>query len=55
MVIDDKIKQEMMLYYNERAEEYDEIYLEKGHTSIGPNVYKRDVIKVFEIIQGLNK
>ncbi len=22
----------------------------KGHTSIGPNVYKRDVIKVFEMI-----
>jgi hypothetical protein len=29
MVIDDEIKQEMMSYYNERAEEDDEIYLEK--------------------------
>ena len=28
----------MMSYYNERAEKYDEIYLEKGHANIGPNV-----------------
>jgi hypothetical protein len=50
MVIDDEIKQEMMSYYNERAEEDDEIYLKKGRTSIGPNVNKRDVIKISEMI-----
>ena len=50
MVIDDKIKQEMMSYYNERAEEYDKIYLGKEYAIIDPDVYKKDVIKVSEMV-----
>ena len=55
MVIDDKIKQEMMLYYNERAEEYDQIYLGKEYATIDPDVYKRDVVKVSKMISRFGK
>jgi len=55
MVIDDKIKQEMMLYYNERAEEYDQIFFGKGHINIDPDVYKKDVIKVSEMVSRFGK
>ncbi len=55
MVIDDKIKQEMMLYYNERAEEYDQTFFGKGHINIDPDVYKKDVVKVSEMISRFGK
>lgn len=55
MVIDDKIKQEMMSYYSERAEEYDQIYLGKEYATIDPDVYKEDVIKVSEMISRFGK
>jgi ubiquinone/menaquinone biosynthesis C-methylase UbiE len=50
MVTDDKIIREMMSYYDERAEEYDEIYLGKGHTTIDPDAYRKDVAKVSEMV-----
>ena len=55
MIMDDKIRQEMMLYYDERAEEYDEIYLGKGHTTIDPDVYKKDVAKVAKMVSNFGK
>ena len=48
--MDDKIIREMMSYYDERAEEYDEIYLGKGHTTIDPDVYRQDVAKASEMV-----
>jgi ubiquinone/menaquinone biosynthesis C-methylase UbiE len=55
MVTDDKIIREMMSYYDERAEEYDEIYLGKGHTTIDPDVYRKDVAKVSEMVSRFGK
>jgi ubiquinone/menaquinone biosynthesis C-methylase UbiE len=55
MITDDEIRQGMMSYYSERADEYDEIYLGKGHATIDPDAYKRDVAKVFEIASGFGK
>lgn len=55
MVTDDKIKPEMMSYYSERAEEYDQIFFGKGHINIDPDVYKKNVIKVSEIISRFGK
>jgi len=48
--MDDRIVREMMVYYDERAEEYDEIYLGRGHTTIDPDVYRKDVAKVSELV-----
>src|SRR4030065_584313 len=50
------LKKSMNLYYDERANEYDEIYtLGAGPASItDPNVYKQDVIKVKESIKKQN-
>jgi ubiquinone/menaquinone biosynthesis C-methylase UbiE len=55
MVMDDKIIREMMSYYDERAEEYDEIYLGKGHTTIDADVYRKDVAKVSEMVSRFGK
>jgi len=44
-----------MSYYDERAEEYDEIYLGKGHTTIDPDVYKNDVAKVSAVVSRFGK
>jgi ubiquinone/menaquinone biosynthesis C-methylase UbiE len=55
MVTDDKIIREMMSYYDERAEEYDGIYLGKGHTTIDPEIYRKDVTKVSEMVSGFGK
>lgn len=43
------IKEEIMSYYNERAEEYDEIYMGKGHVTLDSSVYLKDVIKASEM------
>jgi ubiquinone/menaquinone biosynthesis C-methylase UbiE len=40
----------MRSYYDERAEEYDEIYLGKGHTTIDADVYEEDVAKACEVV-----
>jgi ubiquinone/menaquinone biosynthesis C-methylase UbiE len=55
MVTDDKIILEMMSYYDERAEEYDEIYLGKGHTTIAADLYRKDVAKVSEMVSRFGK
>ena len=55
MVTDDKIIREMMSYYDERAEEYDEIYLGKGHTTIDADVYRKDVARVCEMVSRFGK
>ena len=55
MVTDDKTIREMMSYYDERAEEYDEIYLGKGHTTIDADVYRKDVAKVSEMVSRFGK
>jgi ubiquinone/menaquinone biosynthesis C-methylase UbiE len=55
MVTDDKIIREMMSYYDERAEEYDEIYLGKGHSTIDADVYRKDVAKVSELVSRFGK
>ncbi len=52
--MDDKIHKEMMCYYHERAEEYDELY--KGiigrtrHVTINPQVYRQDIAKTSEMV-----
>ena len=55
MVTDDNIIREMMPYYDERAEEYDEIYLGKSHTTIDADVYRKDVAKVSEMVSSFGK
>ncbi len=49
-MVDDGVRWEMMVYYDERAEEYDRIYLGKGHVTIDPGVYKEDVAKASEMV-----
>jgi ubiquinone/menaquinone biosynthesis C-methylase UbiE len=53
--MDDNIIREMMSYYDERAEEYDGIYLGKGHTTIDPDVYRKDVAKTSEMVSRFGK
>ena len=55
MVTDDSIIREMMSYYDERAEEYDEIYLGKSHTTINADVYRKDVANVSEMVSRFGK
>jgi len=55
MVMDDKVIREMMSYYDERAEKYDEIYLGESHTTIDADVYRKDVAKVSELVSKFGK
>ena len=55
MVTDDNIIREMMSYYDERTEEYDEIYLGKSHTTIDTDVYRKDVANVSEMVSRFGK
>jgi ubiquinone/menaquinone biosynthesis C-methylase UbiE len=55
MIMDDQIGQGMLSYYDERADEYDEIYLGKGHATIDPDVYERDVAKISEMVSKFGK
>ena len=55
MVIGDGISWEMMVYYDERAEEYDQIYLGRGHATINPDAYKKDVAKASEMVSRFGK
>jgi len=55
MVTDDNIIREMMSYYDERAEEYDKIYLGKSHTTIDADVYRKDVANVSEMVSRFGK
>ncbi len=52
---DENITREMMAYYNERAQEYDEIYRGKGHVTLDSSVYQQDVIKASEMASGFGK
>jgi len=46
-----RLSKEMMSYYDERAREYDEIYLGKGPASIpDPIAYKNEVTKISRIV-----
>ncbi len=53
--MDDKLKQEMMSYYDERAQEYDEIYIGKGPAIPGSAAYKNDVTKISEMISAFGR
>ncbi|KYK37830.1 MAG: hypothetical protein AYK18_08815 [Theionarchaea archaeon DG-70] len=50
MGLNEKIKREIETYYNERAEEYDRIYMGKGHVTLNPRIYLEDVAKTSEIV-----
>ncbi|MGQ4914478.1 MAG: hypothetical protein ACP6IU_06955, partial [Candidatus Asgardarchaeia archaeon] len=49
------IKQELMVYYDERAYEYDEIYQGRGPAIPDSDVYKNDVEKIKEIVSAFGK
>lgn len=55
MVVDDNVKQVLLTYYDERAEEYDDIYLGLGHLTLDPDLYKKDVAEVSEMVSGFGK
>jgi ubiquinone/menaquinone biosynthesis C-methylase UbiE len=55
MVMDNNIIREMMSYYDERADTYDEIYLGRGHTTIDPDVYQKDVATVSTMVSDFGK
>jgi ubiquinone/menaquinone biosynthesis C-methylase UbiE len=50
--VDNRIKKEMISYYNERAEEYDDLYIGEGHFTLDPDIYLKDVTKVSEMASG---
>lgn len=52
---DENITHEMMAYYNERAQEYDEIYRGKGHVTLDSSVYQQDVMKTSEMASSFGK
>jgi ubiquinone/menaquinone biosynthesis C-methylase UbiE len=49
------IKDEMMEYYDERADEFDEIYEGKGPASFPSDYYKRDVEDIGIFMKGFGK
>jgi ubiquinone/menaquinone biosynthesis C-methylase UbiE len=53
--MEDDTMREMMSYYDARAEEYDEIYMGKGHITIDADVFVSDVAKVAEMVSGFGK
>lgn len=53
--MDDKPKQEMISYYDERAQEYDEIYLGKGPAIPDTVAYKNDVTKIREVVSAFGR
>ncbi|MCK4310002.1 MAG: class I SAM-dependent methyltransferase [Methanomicrobia archaeon] len=50
--MDNEVKKEMISYYNERAEEYDDLYIGKSHFTLDPCIYLKDVTKVSEMTSG---
>lgn len=46
----DELEQEMMSYYEERAPEYDEVYVGKGPAILDPIVYKADVDEIGKLV-----
>ena len=53
--MDKSLKQKIALYYDERAREYDEIYIGKGPAIPDPIAYQKDVKKVSEIASGFGE
>lgn len=53
--MDDKLIQEMMSYYNERAQEYDKIYSGKGPAIPDTVAYKNDVTKIREMVSAFGR
>jgi hypothetical protein len=47
--MDSRLEQEMMPYYDERAEEHDDIYTGKGPAIPVPTAYKGDVAEIGEM------
>ncbi|MDP3011997.1 MAG: class I SAM-dependent methyltransferase [Candidatus Hydromicrobium sp.] len=50
-----KYEKEMMDYYDERAGEYDEIYIGKGPASLKKDSYFKDVEEVSKLLTGFGK
>ena len=53
--MDEKLQKEMMAYYDQRAEEYDEIYLGKGPAIPDSLAYKNDVKKISQMVSKFGK
>ena len=53
--MDNHLRPGMALYYEERAREYDEIYLGKGPAIPDPDAYKKDVEKISQIASGFGR
>ena len=51
--MDDKIKQGINSYYDERSQEYEEIYSGKGPGIPDPAAYKNDIKKITRIVSAL--
>jgi len=48
--MNEKLKKEIISYYDERAEEYDEIYGGKGPAIPDSDAYKNDVTKIKQMV-----
>ena len=53
--MDDHLQQEMAAYYDERAGEYDEIYLGKGPAIPDPMAYRNDVTRISQMASTFGK
>jgi ubiquinone/menaquinone biosynthesis C-methylase UbiE len=53
--MDNEFKQEMMSYYDERAGEYDKIYIGEGPAIPEPGIYKNDVKKICNMASTFGK
>ncbi len=47
--MDAKLKESLTSYYDERAQEYEEIFLGKGHPTLNPNIYKNEAAEIGKI------
>ena len=50
-----ELQQELFAYYNERAEEYDDVYLGKGPAIPHPQLYRKDAGKISNIISSFGR
>jgi demethylmenaquinone methyltransferase/2-methoxy-6-polyprenyl-1,4-benzoquinol methylase len=53
--MDDELKPGMMSYYDQRAPEYDEIYLGKGPAIPDPVAYKNDLAKITQMVSAFGR
>ncbi len=54
-VIDDRLRCEMMRYYDERAQEYDELYSGQGPGLRDPRPYRDDVRQIIELVSAFGE